>query len=151
MKNESLSRVKGEGRFKYETVGWFSLPRCFVLQRLGTTLPLLLSQTASTHHHLTPSLTIRKRMNPLEPSQAAAHSDKSLKHKRRYCRAAGCTKIVKSQGLCQRHGAKPKKCKVETCGKQAQGNFGGMCSKYERVLSINLLAAFTSKWSPLEL
>lgn len=52
------------------------------------------------------------------------------KHKRRYCRAAGCNRIVKSQGVCQRHGAKPKKCLVEDCAKQAQGNFGGMCSEY---------------------
>lgn len=60
-------------------------------------------------------------------------SERILKHKRRYCRAVGCTRIVKSQGLCQRHGAKPKECKVESCKKQAQGNFAGMCSKYERL------------------
>jgi len=53
-----------------------------------------------------------------------------LKHKRRYCRAEGCTKIVKSQGLCQRHGAKPRGCKVKGCPKQAQGNFDGMCSTW---------------------
>lgn len=53
---------------------------------------------------------------------------KQVKHKRRYCRAEGCTRIVKSQGLCQRHGAKPRKCKVEGCEKQAQGNFDGMCT-----------------------
>jgi hypothetical protein len=51
-----------------------------------------------------------------------------LKHKRRYCRAEGCDRIVKSQGLCQRHGAKPKICLVNGCTKQAQGNFDGMCS-----------------------
>jgi hypothetical protein len=53
-----------------------------------------------------------------------------LKHKRRYCRADGCTSIVKSQGLCQRHGAKPRKCRVESCTKQAQGNFDGMCKSH---------------------
>jgi hypothetical protein len=53
-----------------------------------------------------------------------------LKHKRRYCRMVGCKKIVKSQGLCQRHGAITKKCKIDTCHKQAQGNFDGMCSTY---------------------
>jgi hypothetical protein len=57
-------------------------------------------------------------------------TDKLLKHKRRYCRAADCTRIVKSQGLCQRHGAKPRQCRVECCGKQAQGNFDGMCKSH---------------------
>jgi hypothetical protein len=56
---------------------------------------------------------------------------RNLKHKRRYCRTDGCHRIVKSQGLCQRHGAKPKKCKIDECPKQAQGNFHGMCSKFE--------------------
>jgi hypothetical protein len=53
-----------------------------------------------------------------------------LKHKRRYCRMAGCQRIVKSQGLCQRHGAKPKTCKVDGCTKQAQGNFDRMCKAH---------------------
>lgn len=53
-----------------------------------------------------------------------AHGGK-LKHKRRYCRIEGCERIVKSQGLCQRHGAKPRLCKVQGCEKQAQGNFDG--------------------------
>jgi hypothetical protein len=47
--------------------------------------------------------------------------------KRRICRIDGCDKIVKSQGLCQRHGAKTRMCKMENCSKQAQGNFDGMC------------------------
>ena len=53
-----------------------------------------------------------------------AHGAK-VKHKRRFCRIDGCERIVKSQGLCQRHGAKPRLCKVATCEKQAQGNFDG--------------------------
>ena len=52
-----------------------------------------------------------------------ATKQKQLKHKRRYCRHPGCSSIVKSQGLCQRHGAKPRLCKVQGCKKQAQGNF----------------------------
>ena len=32
--------------------------------------------------------------------------------KKRYCRFPGCTKVIKSQGHCQRHGAKAKRCKV---------------------------------------
>lgn len=57
-------------------------------------------------------------------------SGRSVKHKRRYCRFPGCQSIVKSQGLCQRHGAKPRKCKMEGCSKQAQGNFDGMCKSH---------------------
>ena len=52
------------------------------------------------------------------------------KHKRRYCRVEGCTRVVKSQGVCQRHGAKASPCKVEGCTKQAQGNFDGMCKAH---------------------
>jgi hypothetical protein len=37
---------------------------------------------------------------------------------------------VKSQGLCQRHGAKPRKCYIGGCEKQAQGNFDGMCKSH---------------------
>jgi hypothetical protein len=73
----------------------------------------------------------RSKMIKSEASVAASiDAEKILKHKRRYCRAAGCTKIVKSQGLCQRHGAKPRQCRVASCGKQAQGNFDGMCKSH---------------------
>jgi hypothetical protein len=63
-------------------------------------------------------------------SAQESEADKLLKHKRRYCRAVGCTRIVKSQGLCQRHGAKPRKCRSDGCEKQAQGNFDGMCKSH---------------------
>eukprot|EP00977_Amphora_coffeiformis_P004732 scaffold1007_cov176-Amphora_coffeaeformis.AAC.38 len=62
----------------------------------------------------------------------AEHTSKVLKHKRRYCRVAGCQRIVKSQGLCQGHGAKPRTCKIDGCTKQAQGNFHGMCKSHAR-------------------
>ena len=65
---------------------------------------------------------IERRMNALS---AVKKEPKSLKHKRRFCRIGGCQRIVKSQGVCQRHGAKPRLCKVATCEKQAQGNFDG--------------------------
>lgn len=55
-----------------------------------------------------------------------------VKHKRRYCRHHGCDKIVKSQGLCQRHGAIPKTCRVSGCSKQAQGSYNGMCKLHYR-------------------
>lgn len=43
--------------------------------------------------------------------------------KRRLCRYPGCTKVIKSQGHCQRHGARAKRCKVDGCDKQAQVRF----------------------------
>jgi hypothetical protein len=73
-------------------------------------------QQQSQHHH----------HHHLHHHQQQPHA-KLVKHKRRYCGVPGCNSIVKSQGVCQRHGAKPRKCRVETCAKQAQGNFGGMC------------------------
>lgn len=63
-----------------------------------------------------------------------------VKHKRRYCRTAGCTRIVKSQGLCQRHGAKTRKCKIDGCEKQAQGNFDGMCKLHFKIIKTQLIA-----------
>ena len=53
--------------------------------------------------------------------------------KRRLCRYPGCTKVIKSQGHCQRHGAKAKRCKVEGCEKQAQGTHDGMCKRHWKV------------------
>eukprot|EP00980_Cylindrotheca_fusiformis_P025304 scaffold13475_cov103-Cylindrotheca_fusiformis.AAC.1 len=75
-----------------------------------------------------------RRMAPQPKFAAEASGTKFLKHKRRYCRADGCTRIVKSQGLCQRHGAKPRKCKVEGCEKQAQGNFDRMCKSHFKAM-----------------
>jgi len=62
-------------------------------------------------------------------ARSAAPQGASTRHKRRFCKKDGCSRIVKSQGLCQGHGAKPKLCRVEGCTKQAQGNFDRMCSK----------------------
>jgi len=53
--------------------------------------------------------------------------------KKRLCRYPGCTKVIKSQGHCQRHGAKAKRCKVEGCDKQAQGTHEGMCKRHWKV------------------
>lgn len=71
---------------------------------------------------------------------------KLLKHKRRFCRESGCNRIVKSQGLCQRHGAKPKKCKIDGCEKQAQGSFDGMCKSHFRSLCS---VAYTTSYSAI--
>jgi len=53
-----------------------------------------------------------------------------LPKKRRLCRYPGCTKVIKSQGHCQRHGARAKRCKVDGCDKQAQGTHDGMCKRH---------------------
>lgn len=53
----------------------------------------------------------------------------SDKYKRRCCAITGCCRTVKSRGVCQRHGAVARKCKVPGCDKQAQGNYDKMCSK----------------------
>ena len=63
-----------------------------------------------------------------------------IKNKRRFCKVEGCNRIVKSQGLCQRHGAKPQKCRVVDCTKQAQGGFGGMCKAHFRASQVQVLA-----------
>ncbi|GAX17831.1 hypothetical protein FisN_18Hh031 [Fistulifera solaris] len=82
------------------------------------------------------------------PPHADFTDNKPIKHKRRYCRSEGCTNIVKSQGLCQRHGAKPRMCKVEQCSKQAQGNFDGMCKSHfkalKRVIPVEAAATTTA-------
>lgn len=70
-----------------------------------------------------------------------------LKERKRQCKHPACSRLVKSQGLCQRHGAKPRRCKAEGCCKQAQGNFGGMCSKYCYVVENNF--AFQSLSRPV--
>lgn len=36
----------------------------------------------------------------------------------------------RSQGFCQQHGAKAKRCRVEGCEKQAQGTHDGMCKRH---------------------
>ena len=45
--------------------------------------------------------------------------------KKRICKFPGCTKTVKAQGHCQRHGAKTKRRKVPDCTSQAQGSHDG--------------------------
>lgn len=52
--------------------------------------------------------------------------------RRRLCKFPNCDRVVKSQGHCQRHGAKPKRCKVANCDKQAQGTHDGMCKRHWR-------------------
>lgn len=54
--------------------------------------------------------------------------------KRRLCRFPGCNRVIKSQGHCQRHGARAKRCRMEGCDKQAQGTHDGMCKRHWKEL-----------------
>jgi hypothetical protein len=60
--------------------------------------------------------------------------DLAGKKAKRLCRFPGCNRVIKSQGHCQRHGAKPKRCRVEGCQKQAQGTHDGMCKRHWKAL-----------------
>ena len=62
----------------------------------------------------------------MEIAKVPAHvAADAVAKKKRLCRYPGCVKVIKSQGHCQRHGAKAKRCKVEGCDKQAQGTHDG--------------------------
>jgi hypothetical protein len=88
---------------------------------------------------------IRKKNDIQDNSkQQLHHKERDLKCKRRICRIDGCQRIVKSQGVCQRHGAKTKHCRVDACDKQAQGNYNGMCSKYRYSYDLRSTAKFTN-------
>ena len=66
----------------------------------------------------------------LEPEQAAP-----APRKKRICRFPGCTNSIKSHGHCQKHGAKPKRCKVPGCEAQRQSGFDDMCKRHWRDIS----------------
>jgi len=68
--------------------------------------------------------------------------------KRRLCRYPGCTKVIKSQGHCQRHGARAKRCKVEGCDKQAQGTHDGMCKRHWKALNFPVAPAAKEELPP---
>ena len=75
----------------------------------------------------------REQMNIQDNrKQQLTQKEKKLKYKRRICKIDGCQRIVKSQGVCQRHGAITNRCRMFDCDKQAQGNFDGMCSTYQK-------------------
>jgi hypothetical protein len=53
---------------------------------------------------------------PAQPQQQVrqvVNDDAISKKGKRLCRTPGCIRVIKSQGHCQRHGAKVKRCKVE--------------------------------------
>lgn len=59
--------------------------------------------------------------------------------RKRLCRHPGCTRVIKSQGHCQRHGAKAKRCKVDGCEKQAQGTHDGKKRKKSDIVALDCL------------
>lgn len=66
--------------------------------------------------------------------------------KKRLCRTPGCNRVIKSQGHCQRHGAKAKRCKIAGCDKQAQGTHDGMCKRHWKAVHFpEAVAASTPK------
>jgi hypothetical protein len=67
---------------------------------------------------------------------------KNVSINKRTCRHPGCTKVIKSQGHCQRHGAKAKRCRVDGCDKQAQGTHEGMCKRHFKVRSHTIVNSF---------
>lgn len=55
--------------------------------------------------------------------------------RKRLCRFPGCERVIKSQGHCQRHGARAKRCRYPGgCDKQAQGTHEGMCKRHWRIV-----------------
>lgn len=54
--------------------------------------------------------------------------------KKRICKFPGCSRTVKAQGHCQKHGAKIKRCKALGCTSQAQGSHEGYCKRHWREL-----------------
>ena len=92
------------------------------------------SQMLLTHHRQTSVATCdaNKATTTLAPSRAPKNQSHSDGHQpnRRFCKVPDCNRLVKSQGVCQRHGAVTKKCIVPGCIKQAQGRCLGMCSKW---------------------
>jgi hypothetical protein len=65
----------------------------------------------------------------------AVETDAASYKKKRLCRTPGCNRVIKSQGHCQRHGAKAKRCKVLGCDKQAQGTHNGMCKRHWKAVN----------------
>lgn len=56
----------------------------------------------------------------------------NTRQRKRVCVFPGCTKTVKAQGHCQKHGATIKRCKTAGCDKQVQGSHNGHCKRHWR-------------------
>jgi hypothetical protein len=75
---------------------------------------------------------------------AASMEDK----KKRLCRFPGCNRVIKSQGHCQRHGAKTKRCRFSGCDKQAQGTHDGLCKRHWKAIHCPDAAGDSAKNEP---
>eukprot|EP00977_Amphora_coffeiformis_P003066 scaffold578_cov167-Amphora_coffeaeformis.AAC.13 len=82
------------------------------------------------HHHSPHDLADAALMMALPVGGGSAPPAGTTAKLKRMCRFPGCTKVIKSQGHCQRHGARAKRCRVEGCDKQAQGTHDGMCKRH---------------------
>lgn len=117
----TLAKIEGETPAK-SSVG--------VLTILPAALPATIASPAGK---ATPAVTAPAPSQRAPPQIAAPTQKKKIrKTPRRECRFPGCTKTIKSQGHCQKHGARAKRCKVDNCLKQAQGNYDGMCKSHWR-------------------
>ena len=77
---------------------------------------------------LSQSTTFTHATNVVVAPAVTHNQHHTTKYKRCFCSAPRCSRIVKCQGVCQRHGAVATKCRVSDCNRQAQGNFNKMCS-----------------------
>lgn len=70
------------------------------------------------------------RDNNNDGESATATAQPKPTRAKRICRFPGCTKQIKQQGHCQRHGANVRLCKVPDCTKQAQTGHDQMCKHH---------------------
>jgi hypothetical protein len=72
----------------------------------------------------------KKRPHSTPRVARAAAADPPPSHppkRRRHCSIPGCGSFSQSHGVCQRHGAKVRRCVVPDCTKQARSRCDGMC------------------------
>lgn len=95
----------------------------------GSSVPGVERYEIAGYHQETP-LALHEPRGVKRTAAEANAAAASLAKKKRLCRYPGCVRVIKSQGHCQRHGARAKRCKVEGCEKQAQGTHEGMCKRH---------------------
>ena len=73
-------------------------------------------------------------VNP-DDNKIAVATTATTTSRKRLCRFPGCERVIKSQGHCQRHGARAKRCRYPGgCERQAQGTHEGMCKRHWRIV-----------------
>lgn len=76
-------------------------------------------------HSVAPSSPLMDEELEEEEEPIIDGADEGEAKRKRTCRHPGCTKVIKSQGHCQRHGAKAKRCRVD--------KHEGMCKRHFKV------------------